>query len=145
MAVIQDGLIGTLAQVEPTILAVSVADKQSAQLVATAGAAANTQTTATLPAAGAGLFHYITSIVIQRAATAALVGGATINITTTNLNGATWTVGNAMAAGGSVTDLNFMPSKPWKSQVANTASTIVFPAAGAAVLSRITVTYYTGP
>lgn len=145
MATIQDGTIGTLAKVEATILALAVADKQAADLAQTAGAAANTQTTVTLPAAGAGLFHYITSIVIMRAATAALAGTATLNITTTNLNGATWTVGNAMLAGGTQIDLNFMPSKPWKSQVANTASTIVYPAAGAAVLSRITVTYYTGP
>src|SRR4051812_20641012 len=67
---------------------------------------ANTGGTLTLPAAGAGKFHYITSITIRRAATAALVGNATLAITTTNLPGSPgWIVGNAMAAGGTQADL----------------------------------------
>lgn len=110
----------------------------------TATGAANAAVTATLPAAGAGLFHYITSIVIQRAGAAALVGTAALVITTTNLPGApAWSVGNAVAAGGSLTDLNFMPATPLKSSVANTATTIVCPVPGAGVLWRVTVTYYT--
>lgn len=111
----------------------------------TATAAANTITTATLPAAGAGLFHYITNINLMRNATAALAGSATLIHTTTNLPGSpAWSVGNAMNAGGTQLDLNYSPTTPLKSLVANTATTIVMPAAGAAVLNRINVTYYVG-
>lgn len=80
----------------------------------TATAAANTAATATLPAAGQGLYHYIT---------------------TTNLPGnPIWTVGNAMAAGDTKIDLHYAPTTPLKSTTANTATTIVMPAAGAAVV-----------
>jgi hypothetical protein len=111
----------------------------------TVTAAANTAATATLPAAGAGLFHYITSIHCTRNATAALAGTATLIITSTNLPGTpAWSNGNAMAAGGSQLDLNYAPTTPLKSSVGNTNTTIVMPAAGAAVLNRINVSYYVG-
>jgi hypothetical protein len=111
----------------------------------TATAAANTIATATLPAAGAGLFHYITNINLMRNATAALAGTATLIHTSTNLPGnPAWSVGNAMAAGGTQLDLDYTPATPLKSSVANTATTIVMPAAGAAVLNRINVSYYVG-
>lgn len=111
----------------------------------TATAAANTQVTASLPAAGAGLYHYITNINLMRNATAALVGTATLIHTTTNLPGSpAWSVGNAMAIGGTQLDLDYTPTTPLKSLAANTASTVVMPAAGAAVLNRINVTYYVG-
>lgn len=111
----------------------------------TATAAANTAVTATLPAAGAGLFHYITNINLMRNATAALVGSATLIHTTTNLPGnPAWSVGNAMIIGGTQLDLDYTPTTPLKSSVANTATTVVMPAAGAAVLNRINVTYYVG-
>ena len=111
----------------------------------TATAAANTAATATLPAAGAGMFHYITSINITRNATAALAGTATIIHTTTNLPGSpAWSVGNAMAAGGTQIDVVYEPNAPLKSSVANTATTVVCAAAGAAVLGRVNVSYYVG-
>lgn len=111
----------------------------------TATAAANTATTATLPAAGVGLFHYITNINLMRNATAALAGAATLIHTTTNLPGnPAWSVGNLMAAGGTQLDLDYTPTTPLKSSVANTNTTIVMPAAGAAVLNRINVSYYVG-
>lgn len=111
----------------------------------TATAAANTAATATLPAAGQGLHHYITYIDLTRSATAALAGTATLNHTTTNLPGnPIWTVGNAMAAGGTQIDLHYAPTTPLKSTTANTATTIVMPAAGAAVINRINVSYYVG-
>jgi hypothetical protein len=117
-----------------------------ATLMVTATAAANTGFTLTLPAAGAGLFHYITSINIMRNATAVLAGTATLIYTTTNLPGnPAWSVGNAMVAGGTQLDLNSEPCRPLKSSAANTATTIVAPAAGVAVLCRINVQYYTGP
>lgn len=111
----------------------------------TATAAANTAATATLPAAGAGLFHYITSLRIARNATAALAGSATIIHTTTNLPGSpAWSVGNAMTAGGTQVDLDQAFPYPLRSSVANTATTIVVAAGGLAVLGRVNVGYYVG-
>lgn len=113
-------------------------------LTVTNTAAANTACTLTIPAAGVGIFHYITSLVICRTATAALTGSATLVITSTNLPGS-WahSVGNVMVAGGTQMDLNLqLTGNPLKSSVANTNTTIVCPAPGAAVLWRITATYY---
>lgn len=111
----------------------------------TVTAAANTIATATLPAPGVGLFHYITNINLMRNATAALAGTATLIHTSTNLPGTpAWSVGNAMIAGGTQLDLDYRPTTPLKSLVANTATTVVMPAAGAAVLNRINVSYYVG-
>ena len=116
-----------------------------ANLHVTATAAANTAATATLPAAGVGMFHYITHIHLMRNATAALAGTATLIHTSTNLPGSpAWSVGNAMAAGGTQEDLNYSPATPLKSLVANTNTTIVMAAGGAAVLNRINVSYYIG-
>lgn len=114
-------------------------------LAVTFTAAANTGGTLTIPAAGAGLFHYITSLEITRNATAALAGTATLVITSTNLPGSlAWSVGNAMIAGGTEHDVLLTPTTPLKSLLANTATTIVVPAPGAAVLWRVNVTYYIG-
>jgi hypothetical protein len=111
----------------------------------TVTAAANTAATATLPAAGVGLFHYITNIQMVRNATAALAGTATLIHTSTNLPGTpAWSVGNAMAAGGTQLDLAYEPANPLKSLLANTATTLVMAAGGAAVLNRINVSYYVG-
>lgn len=111
----------------------------------TGTAAANTGVTLTLPAAGAGLFHYITNINITRNATAALAGTATLVITTTNLPGSpAWSVGNAMNAGGTQIDLDYSPTTPLKSSAANTPTTIVAPVPGLAVLWRLNCTYYVG-
>ena len=111
----------------------------------TGTAAANTTFTITLAAAGAGLFHYITHIDAYRNATAALAGTATLIYTTTNLPGSpAWSVGNAMAAGGTQQDIIADFSNPLKSSVANTATTLVVPAHGAAVLGRANVGYFVG-
>jgi len=119
---------------------------KAAELVISGTAAANTGVTLTLPAAGAGLFHYITQINITRNATAALAGTATLVITTTNLPGTlAWSVGNAMAAGGTQIDVNISFANPLKCSVANTNTTIVMPAPGAAVLWRGNCHYYVGP
>jgi hypothetical protein len=111
--------------------------------------AANTGGTMTLAAAGAGLFHYITHLSIRRAATALLAGGALLAVTTTNLGGRTWRTGNQAsitvdtADGMLLVDADF--ASPIRSDVANTASTIVLPAPGAAVSWTAIVDYYTGP
>jgi hypothetical protein len=116
-----------------------------AQLWVTVTAAANTGATITLPAAGAGLFHYLTMLDITRNATAALAGTATLVITSTNLTGSpAWSVGNAMIAGGTQIDVRNDFSKPIKSSVANTNTTIVMPVPGAAVLWRGNCAYYVG-
>jgi hypothetical protein len=114
-------------------------------LTISATAAANTGLTVTLPSAGAGLYHYITGIEITRNATAALIGSATLVITTTNLPGSrAWSVGNAMALGGTQIDVNITRNCAIKSSVAATATTIVMPAPGLAVLWRCNVDYYIG-
>jgi hypothetical protein len=139
----------TAAAAADTALVVAISpnntvSKPPATLAVTATAAANTAVTLTLPAPGAGLFHYITRIEITRTATAALAGTATLSVTTTNLPGTlAWSFGNAMAAGGTQWDLQADLTHPLKSSVANTATTIVLPAPGAAVLWRATAFYYT--
>ena len=111
-----------------------------------ATAAANTGVTLTIPAPPAGLFNYITNIEITRNATAVLLGAATLVIATTNLPGSlAWSVGNAMAAGGTQIDVNKDYTQPIKSIAAATPTTIVAPAPGAAVLWRINANYYVGP
>lgn len=106
---------------------------------------ANTIATITLPAAGAGLFHYITSISWYRHCTAALVGTGAFNITSTNLPGSLkWRIGNAIAIGQNLIDVDFRPVTPLKCSAANTNTTIVAAAPGAAVLTTGLCTYYVG-
>lgn len=115
-------------------------------LSASATGAANAGVTLTLASPGTGLRHYITSIEITRNATAALAGTATLVITTTNLPGSyAWSVGNAMAAGGTQIDVNKDFAQPLQSSAQATATTIVAPAPGAAVLWRINACYYVAP
>ncbi len=114
-------------------------------LAITALSTANTQVTATLPAV-AGQFHYITAINVTRTCTAALTGTAALAITTTNLPGTlAYTAGNACAVGSTNNDLALYPNTPLKSSVVNTATTVVCPAAGAAVVCRISVLYFAAP
>lgn len=116
---------------------------QASTLAVTVTAAANTAATATLPAVAAQ-FHYITGIEIMRTSTAALAGTATLVVTTSNLPGAlAWSFGNAMAAGATQRDLSITFANPIKSSTVNTATTVVMPAPGAAVLWRANVYYYT--
>jgi len=126
------------------VILAAVSEIRAATLHVTATAAANTAATASLPAAGAGLFHYITNITLMRNATAALAGTATLIHTSTNLPGTpAWSVGNAMAAGGTQLDLNYSPTTPLRSAAVNTITTVVMAAGGAAVLNRINVSYFT--
>ena len=118
---------------------------QASTLAVTVTAAANTAATATLPAVAAN-FHYITGIEIMRTSTAALAGTATLVVTTSNLPGAlAWSFGNAMAAGATQRDVAITFANPIKSSTVNTATTVVMPAPGAAVLWRANVYYYTAP
>jgi len=114
-------------------------------LAVTTLSAANTATTATLPLV-TGQFHYITAVQVTRTCTAALTGSAALAITSTNLPGSlAWTAGNACAIGSTNNDVQVSYSSPLKSSVAGTATTVVCPAAGAAVLCRVTVLYFAAP
>lgn len=78
-------------------------------------------------------------------AAGALAGTATIIHTTTNLPGSpAWSVGNAMLAGGTEKDVWIDFAQPLKCSAANTATTVVAAAAGAAVLGRVNVGYFVG-
>jgi hypothetical protein len=116
-----------------------------ATLAQTVTAAANTATTLTLPAAGVGLFHYITGLYISRTATAVLNTSTTIVITTGNIPGSmAFSVGSAMNAGGTQRDIEIEPPNPIKSSASNASTTISLPAPGAAVLWRAFAFYYVG-
>lgn len=131
---------GSIATIRP-----SLNRPYPTQLWITVAGAANAIATATLPAAGVGLFHYITHIDIMRSSTAAVAGTAILTHTSTNLPGSpAWSFGNAIIAGGTEKDLLLDLSAPLKSSVANTATTIVAPAPGAAVQNRINVGYFVG-
>lgn len=116
---------------------------RAATNVATVTAAAGVTATLTLPAPGAGLFHYITSLELVAYSAAARTGSATPwLITTTNL-GPVYTFSTAGAIG--TTDIQRpILATPLRSAVANTAITFVAPAA-TGVLWRLTATYFTAP
>jgi hypothetical protein len=123
----------------------AVAEHRAATLHVTATAAVNTAVTLTLPAAGAGLFHYITSIQLVKlyavVGTAAATG---VIVTSTNLPGnPSWTT--EQAAGGLGTApvvISYQPTTPLKSSVANTATTLVAPLQ-AQTIWRWNVSYFT--
>lgn len=123
---------------------VSVTSQRITPTFVTVQGAANAITTLTIAASGAGLFHKITYIHIARTATAALAGGANLQVTTTNIVGLAnaWRTGNLMVAGGTEILVDQTFPSPIRSQTANTPTTIVCPAAGAAVHWTIVVGYY---
>lgn len=109
----------------------------------TATAATGVAATLTLPAAGVGLFHYITAIDIQLYATAARTGSATpVLVTTTNLPGSPVFNFPTAQAIGAIDRYDVPLMTPLKSSVANTATTVVAPIATAGIW-RINVGYYT--
>ena len=121
----------------------AVKELRAGTLIQTATGAAAIAT-ATLPAAGVGLFHYITSIRLERYMTAVGTASATRNAaTTTNLNGLAFTLpGDAAAQGVQSVPTDFQPITPVRSAVANTATTVATPlVAGTTYL--ITVVYFT--
>jgi hypothetical protein len=109
----------------------------------TATGAAGAVVTLTLPAPGAGLFHYVTWLQVLMYSTAARTGSATpVLVTSTNLPALTLTFPSAGAVGATV-EQKTEPSAPSRSAVANTASTIVCPAT-TNVIWRINAHYYGG-
>ena len=132
-----------------TGLVQAVTDAQArafaATLAVTATAAVNTASTCTLPAAGVGLFHYITSIKLQKLySVVGVASGSGVVITTTNLPGSVaWTTEQLASPAGTVaTVLSEQLELPLKSSGANTATTFVAPAQ-LQTIWRWVVTYYT--
>jgi hypothetical protein len=115
-------------------------------LMVTATAAVNTGATATLAAAGAGLFHYITGYeLVKLYSVIGVAAGAGNIITSTNLVGnPAWTTEQVVGAVGSVVRvIQSTLATPLKSSVANTATTFVAPAQ-LQTIWRWNVTYYVG-
>lgn len=109
--------------------------------------AVNTAVTATLPAAGTGLFHYITKITVdKRYNVVGVAAGAGVNITSTNLNSILWATQQLASPAGTVVRVvdEIWSGDGLRSFVANTATTIVCPAQLQTVWV-IHVYYYTGP
>lgn len=113
----------------------------------TATAAVNAGSTLTLPAPGAGLFHYITNIeLVKLYSVVGVASGAGVIITSTNLpGGPSWTTEQLASAAGTAPlaiDKGFA-GNPLKSSVANTATTLVAPAQ-LQTIWRWNVSYYVG-
>lgn len=137
---------GQMIAGDTTKLALNVLDQSSSDLCISSTAAVNTGLTATLPAAGAGLFHYITRVeLVKLYSVVGVASGTGVLITTTNLPGTlTFTTEqNASPAGTATNVLNISFPKPLKSSVANTATTLVAPAQ-LQTIWRWNVHYYTG-
>lgn len=106
-------------------------EMRAATLGVTATAAVNTGSTLTLPAAGAGLFHYIVSLeLVKLYSIVGVAAGAGVIITSTNMPGTpAWTTEQlASVAGTTARVIKEEPTTPLKSSVANTATTFVAPA-----------------
>lgn len=105
--------------------------------------AAATAVTITLPAAGAGLFHYIDAIEVMLFSTAARAGSATpVTVSSANLRGYGLTFPSAGLIG-TIDRYSLSSDRPMKSAVANTATTITLPAVTGA-LWRYNVIYSAG-
>jgi hypothetical protein len=108
----------------------------------TATAAAGSAATATIPAAGTGLFNYITCIIIDECPSAALTGTAANIFTTTGITGTpSFDLAGALGAGAIDRMIVNFP-QPLKGSATNTAATIVSPALANTVF-RCTAFYYT--
>lgn len=126
---------------------VNVAELRAATLHVTNTAAVNTALTVSLPAPGVGLFHYITSIEWTKLySIVGVAAGAGVLITSTNLPGnPVWTTEQLASAAGTATRvIDYRPSTPLKSLVANTITTIVAPLQ-LQTIWRGNVSYFTAP
>jgi hypothetical protein len=134
----------TLASDQSVLPAVS--ERRAATLHVTATAAVNTASTATLPAAGAGLFHYITHIeLVKLYSVIGVAAGAGVIVTSTNLPGnPSWTTEQLASPAGTATKvIVYSPATPLKSSVANTATTLVAPLQ-LQTIWRWNISYFTG-
>lgn len=108
--------------------------------------AAGAAVTLTLPAAGAGLRHYITYLSINRFATALLTAAATpVTVTTTNIpTSLAFSFAADAAAQGTIDRWREDFAYPIAVSAQNTATTIVCPAT-TGVIWRVTAGYYIAP
>jgi hypothetical protein len=116
------------------------------QLHVTATGTSGSAVTATLAAAGAGLFHYITKIHLIQFVVAARTAAATpVLATTTNLPGSpVYSCDATAGAVGQIFLYDLAPAgNPLKSLVANTATTFVGPATTSTIW-RWNISYYVG-
>lgn len=116
-----------------------------ADFMVTTTAAVGVAVSASLPAAGIGTYHYITSITIEKFATALMTAGAApIVATTSNLNGFAPN-GGASALAQGVNEIVYQSefNIPLKSQNANTESALGMPATPFAIY-KVIVTYFIG-
>jgi hypothetical protein len=116
-----------------------------ADFTTTATGVVGTAVSANLPAAGIGTYHYISSIRIEKFATALLTAGTTpIVSTSSNLNGFAINA-SAHAQSQGINDIVLQKdfSIPLKSQNANTQTSIAMPATPL-VIYKIIVTYFIG-
>jgi hypothetical protein len=126
-------------------LSFAVADitNRVADFIVVATAAVGVAAAVTLPAAGVGTYHYITSIRIEKFATGLMtVGTVPVVATTSNLNGFSPNTGaNAQPQGVNeiVMDRDF--TIPLKSQNANTSTSLGMPATPLAIY-KVMVTYF---
>jgi hypothetical protein len=118
---------------------------QGALTVVTQTAAAATAVTLTLAAPGAGLSHYIASVVFQKGQTTAGTAAAQSQVSTaTNHAIVSMVPSDAQALGTVQTFFSFAPPMPVKSAAANTATVFTLPAMTGAI-GRIIVAYYIAP
>ncbi len=123
-----------------------VAEMRAATLGVTAVSAVNVGLTLTLPAPGAGLFHYIVSLeLVKLYNVVGVAAGAGVTITSTNMPGnPAWTTEQLASPAGTATKVIVeRPTTPWKSSAANTATTFVAPAQ-LQTIWRWNVRYFTG-
>lgn len=147
LSAIKAASVVALATDPALVVQLSPQDAKASVLHVTGTAAVNVALTITLPAAAAGLFHYITSIQwVKLYAVVGIASGAGNIITSTNLPGSpAWTTEQlALAAGAVVTVIDYKPTTPLKSSVAATATTIVAPLQ-LQTIWRGNVSYYTAP
>lgn len=118
---------------------------RSADQAATITAATGVAATLSIPAGGAGLYCYLSRLVIQRHTSAALTAGATpILVTTTNMPGSrVFSFPADAAAQGAMAQEIVEPATPLRMTATNTATTIVAPAT-TGVIWRITADWYNG-
>lgn len=113
-----------------------------ADLAVTSTGTASATVTLTLPAAGLNLYHHISCLYVEKHASALLTAGATpILCTTTNLNSLAFSIPADASAQGTVYNKTISPCSPIRSQVPNTATTIVCPVS-TGVIWRVTAHYY---
>ena len=123
---------------------IAQAEQRAATLHITATALVNVAVTASLPAAGVGLFHYITSIQVVKVYNAlGVAAGAGVVLTSTNLPGnPAWNTEQAAGAvGTAVTVLTYQPSTPLRVAAANTITTIAAPAQ-LQTIWRVNISYF---